>query len=60
MTKTERMIYVDSILEVLDYCKDRDAPTNLLPAECKVLLEYVMELRAANITLAQALSEVPD
>ena len=60
MQKPERLICIEAVIDYLRFAKNREAPAMILPFECDLLVKYIDELHACNITLAQALSEVED
>jgi len=60
MQKPELLISVEAIMDYLRFCQLRDAEARILPTECAILVAYLEQLHACNITLVQALSEVED
>lgn len=61
MQKSERLISIEAITDYLRFCAGgREAEARILPSECAILVAYLDQLHACNITLAQALSEVED
>lgn len=60
MQKPERLICIEAVIDYLRFKADCEAPATILPCECDLLVKYLDELHACNITLAQALSEVDD
>ena len=60
MQKPERLVCIEAVTDYLRFAKDREAPAIIMPFECDLIVRYIDEMHACNITLVQALSDVED
>lgn len=58
--RTLDLMELDGLLKYLNIRRDVTAESWIHPEECGLIVDCILQLRAANFTLSQALSEIDD